>query len=248
MEQLQLELEQKTKELARLKARFEPDLQKQFRSLSAESPEKIRISGTSVDPQDTKLWYVFEDQIFDSFELALCAAKNIDRLVTVYSFAQAVGIVKRNGFTSFSPRYRTDSSYVNSTGQTVYRVYVDGACANEGLPAAQAGVGVWFGRCNPMNVSEPLSGTVQTSQRAVFTALLKAYKAIDTLNNGLQYEIYTESSYAVDCLTQWYVNWMKNGWTESDGTPVLNKDLIEQILVLKGRDSCANVVLRISRQ
>ena len=40
----------------------------------------------------------------------------------------------------------------------------------------------------------------------------------------------TDSSYAIDCVTSWCVNWRKNGWKTAAGKSVENKDLVENIL------------------
>ncbi len=42
--------------------------------------------------------------------------------------------------------------------------------------------------------------------------------------------IITDSRYAIDCVTSWYVNWRKNGWKTSANKVVENKDLVENIL------------------
>ena len=42
--------------------------------------------------------------------------------------------------------------------------------------------------------------------------------------------IITDSKYAIDCVTTWYVNWRKNGWKTANGKPVENKDLVENIV------------------
>ena len=40
----------------------------------------------------------------------------------------------------------------------------------------------------------------------------------------------TDSKYSIDCLTNWFVNWRRNGWKNAAGKAVENKDLIESIL------------------
>jgi ribonuclease HI len=40
----------------------------------------------------------------------------------------------------------------------------------------------------------------------------------------------TDSKYSIGCLTEWYNNWMKNGWINSKNEPVANKELIQAIL------------------
>lgn len=42
--------------------------------------------------------------------------------------------------------------------------------------------------------------------------------------------IYTDSKYAINCVTVWHINWIKNNWITSVGRPVENQDLIEKIL------------------
>jgi len=44
-------------------------------------------------------------------------------------------------------------------------IYTDGACPNNGKDGARAGIGVWFGRNDPRNISERCPGD-QTNNRA----------------------------------------------------------------------------------
>jgi ribonuclease HI len=76
------------------------------------------------------------------------------------------------------------------------------------------------------NVSEALRGTKQTNQRAELTAILRA---LDIAPRHRDVTIYTDSKYAISCVTEWYKNWVKNKWTNSKGKPVENKDLIVDI-------------------
>lgn len=41
----------------------------------------------------------------------------------------------------------------------------------------------------------------------------------------------TDSRYAIDCVTVWFINWRRNNWMTKDKKPVENRDLIESILV-----------------
>ena len=77
------------------------------------------------------------------------------------------------------------------------------------------------------NISEALPGPRQTNQRAELTAVLRA---LDTVPRDRDVTIVTDSQYAKDCVTVWYVNWRKNGWKTSAGKPVENKDLVESVL------------------
>ena len=84
---------------------------------------------------------------------------------------------------------------------------------------------------------------VCTNQKAELYAILKAIVCTQTANiserniGAIATEIYTDSKYAIGCLTIWYPNWLKNGWKNSKKQPVANKELIEEILlVMKGRN------------
>jgi ribonuclease HI len=73
------------------------------------------------------------------------------------------------------------------------------------------------------NVSEALKGSKQTNQRAELTAI---QRALDVAPRHRDVTIYTDSKYAIDCVTNWYRNWVRNGWVNSKGKPVENKDLV----------------------
>lgn len=77
------------------------------------------------------------------------------------------------------------------------------------------------------NVSESLPGARQTNQRAELTAILRA---LDIVPRNRDVTIITDSRYAIDCVTVWYINWRKNGWKTSAGKPVENKDIVESVL------------------
>ena len=78
------------------------------------------------------------------------------------------------------------------------------------------------------NVSESLPGSRQTNQRAELTAISRA---LEIAPRNRHVVIITDSRYAIDCVTTWYINWRKNGWKTSAGKAVENKDLVESILV-----------------
>ena len=77
------------------------------------------------------------------------------------------------------------------------------------------------------NVSEALIGPRQTNQRAELTALLRALEIVPYNRDVI---IISDSKYAIDCVTAWFINWRKNGWKNSAGKAVENKDIIENVL------------------
>ncbi|CAO2648662.1 Nn.00g079290.m01.CDS01 [Neocucurbitaria sp. VM-36] len=115
-------------------------------------------------------------------------------------------------------------------------VYTDGSSLGNGRVGAVGGVGVFFGRNDPRNVSEPLRGKRQTNQRAELTAVARALDHIAIDREAL---IITDSNYSIKCLTEWFPTWEKKGWKNSAGKDVENKDLIEPIIArIRERDMC----------
>ncbi|THW77639.1 hypothetical protein D6D19_02088 [Aureobasidium pullulans] len=108
-------------------------------------------------------------------------------------------------------------------------IYTDGSSLGNGAHGAVAGVGVYFGPQDRRNLSEPLSGTRQTNQRAELTAI---QRALEIAPRNRPVTIYTDSNYSIKCVTEWFVKWKANGWLNAARKPVENKDLIEKILNL----------------
>jgi len=101
-------------------------------------------------------------------------------------------------------------------------VYTDGACERNGKPNAKAGIGVWFGDGNPMNISKPVIGRA-TNNTAEIQAPFEALKAIQSLGYS-KATIMTDSQFTINCMTKWIHRWKKNKWKLADGGPVKNKE------------------------
>ena len=107
------------------------------------------------------------------------------------------------------------------------RIYTDGSTLSNGQAAAIGGVGVYFGPLDRRNISEPLVGTKQTNQRAELTAILRA---LEVAPRDRKIVIYSDSSYAIKCVTEWFLKWRSNNWHNSSHKPVENKDLILKVI------------------
>ncbi len=59
--------------------------------------------------------------------------------------------------------------------------------------------------------------------------LRAALEALEGLPSGSKVRIVSDSRYVVDALTRWIHGWRRKGWMTSQGTPVLNRDLIEAL-------------------
>ncbi|KAK7070600.1 Ribonuclease H1 [Halocaridina rubra] len=138
--------------------------------------------------------------------------------------------------TAKKKKITTDEKTKFSTdGDGFLVVYTDGACEMNGKHGARAGVGVYFGKDHPMNVSEPVRGRatnnmaeIQAATYAVELAEASGFKKVS---------VHTDSQFMINCMTQWLKGWKKKNWVKSDGEPVKNKD--ELIALDKACDGLA---------
>lgn len=107
------------------------------------------------------------------------------------------------------------------------QIYTDGSSLANGKHGARAGIGVYFGDGDPRNLAERLQGEPQTNQRAELMAMLRAME-IAPLKQTIQ--IFSDSQYSINCVTQWAVSWKKKGWVTAAGEQVKNQDIIRVIL------------------
>ncbi|KAL2351217.1 putative ribonuclease H [Cryomyces antarcticus] len=136
---------------------------------------------------------------------------------------------------------------------SMLRIYTDGSSLGNGQRGAVAGVGVYFGPKDSRyvsslllqtshvmspsstanlphsarNVSEALTGPRQTNNRAELTAISRA---IEIAPRDRDIVIFSDSNYAIKCVTEWYKKWRLSGWISSSRKPVDNKDLVESIV------------------
>ncbi|KAK3777716.1 hypothetical protein RRG08_021826 [Elysia crispata] len=101
-------------------------------------------------------------------------------------------------------------------------VYTDGGCFDNGRNGARAGIGVYWGRDDPNNISEALSGR-PSNNRAEIHAALKAVQIAK--KKGIKnLIIHTDSQFLINGITKWIKGWKRNGWKLTTGHPVINKD------------------------
>jgi ribonuclease HI len=59
--------------------------------------------------------------------------------------------------------------------------------------------------------------------------LRSVLEALEGLPDGESVQLLSDSRYVIDALTKWIHGWRRKGWRTAEGTPVLNRDLIEAI-------------------
>jgi len=101
-------------------------------------------------------------------------------------------------------------------------VYTDGGCTGNPGPGGWAAVLLLDGKEVRLSGGEEST----TNNRMELTAVIKALTHINE-NSDLRnrpVEIFTDSQYVKNGLTQWIFNWIKNGWKTAAKKPVKNKE------------------------
>ena len=106
-------------------------------------------------------------------------------------------------------------------------IYTDGAC--RGNP----GPGGWGVLLNYNGTEKELHGgeTDTTNNRMELTA---AIHALEALTEPCMVEIYTDSTYVKDGITQWLDGWQARGWRTVNKKPVKNQDLWQRLIAAAG--------------
>ena len=101
-------------------------------------------------------------------------------------------------------------------------IHTDGACS--GNP----GPGGWGAILQYRDVEKELYGgePETTNNRMELTA---AIEALSALKRDAPVDLYTDSKYLRDGVTQWIHNWKRNGWKTSAKKPVKNADLWQRL-------------------
>lgn len=111
-------------------------------------------------------------------------------------------------------------------------VFTDGACSKNGQVGACASWACWFPEHKDISTAERVPDEdLQTNQRGELMAILKAIEILeykfDESISEIDLKVYTDSTYAKNCLTVWTPSWVKNNWKNSQGNLVSHKDIIE---------------------
>ena len=98
------------------------------------------------------------------------------------------------------------------------KIYTDGACS--GNP----GKGGWGALIQENDNEKKLSGSElnTTNNRMELTAVIRALEYYDEVK---EIEVFTDSKYVMQGITEWIKNWKTNHWKTSQKKDVKNKDL-----------------------
>uniref|UniRef100_M4BMW9 ribonuclease H n=1 Tax=Hyaloperonospora arabidopsidis (strain Emoy2) TaxID=559515 RepID=M4BMW9_HYAAE len=117
--------------------------------------------------------------------------------------------------------------------------FCDGSALGNGRRKCRAGYACIFPHCEEWNVAKQLVEDRATNNRAEYMAALEAMKRSNTENSSgsRMLYIFSDSMLLIRSMTEWVDTWQKNEWRKSDGKPVQNRDLLEQ-LVAERRNRC----------
>ena len=101
-------------------------------------------------------------------------------------------------------------------------IHTDGACLGNPGPGGWGALLRYKGRERELSGGEPDT----TNNRM---ELMAAIQALETLSEGCSVDLYTDSQYVRQGITEWMPGWVRRNWKTSGGDPVKNRDLWERL-------------------
>ena len=121
------------------------------------------------------------------------------------------------------PKVETEEKVQISEDEEFIKIYCDGACS--GNPGnAGSGLAIYSNKRNPVL----LYGAYEeegTNNIAELNALHQALVIARQTSSENIISIFSDSKYAIDCITTWAYSWKKNGWSKKGGE-IKNLELI----------------------
>ena len=109
-------------------------------------------------------------------------------------------------------------------------IYTDGACSGNPGPGGWGAVMI-YGE----HRKEIYGGEETTTNNRM--ELMAAIQALNALNKNCKVELYTDSNYVRQGITQWIHGWKRNGWKNSQKKPVKNAELWQELEAAQERHS-----------
>jgi ribonuclease HI len=110
----------------------------------------------------------------------------------------------------------------------VVRIYTDGACKGNPGPGGWGALLRWGAHERELFGGERAT----TNNRMELTAVIRA---LEVLTRRSRVEVYTDSEYVKNGITEWLSNWKRRGWKTADRKPVKNVDLWQALDALAAK-------------
>jgi ribonuclease HI len=115
----------------------------------------------------------------------------------------------------------SDTQSSSSTRKFI-EIYTDGACSGNPGPGGWGTILRFQGKERELSGGNPETTNNQMELQA-------AIEGLKALKEPCDVELYTDSQYLRQGITQWIHNWKRNGWRTADKKPVKNQQLWEEL-------------------
>ena len=105
-------------------------------------------------------------------------------------------------------------------------IYTDGACRGNPGPGGWAALLRYGAKERSLSGAEPAT----TNNRM---ELMAAIRGLEALSQPCTVDLYTDSQYVRNGITQWLAGWKRKGWMTAAKTPVKNADLWKRLEAAK---------------
>jgi ribonuclease HI len=113
---------------------------------------------------------------------------------------------------------------------TQVQLYTDGACSGNPGPGGWAYV---LRHLESNSEKEASGGEADTTNNQM--ELRAVIEGLSILNRPSVVEVYSDSKYVLNGLSEWMAGWKKRGWKTAAKKPVKNRELWEQLDELQGK-------------
>lgn len=107
-------------------------------------------------------------------------------------------------------------------GDKIITIYTDGACSGNPGPGGWGALLMWNG-----HEKELFGGEGDTTNNRM--EMMAVIKALEALKGAPKVELYTDSKYVMQGITEWLQGWKAKGWKTAAKKPVKNVDLWMEI-------------------
>ena len=97
-------------------------------------------------------------------------------------------------------------------------IFTDGACSGNPGPGGWGAILRWRDTETTLK-----GGESETTNNRM--ELMAAIKALESLNQPVKVDLYTDSTYVQKGITEWIHSWKRRGWKTASRKPVKNEDL-----------------------
>lgn len=100
----------------------------------------------------------------------------------------------------------------------IITIYTDGACSGNPGPGGWGALLLWNG-----HEKELFGGEAETTNNRM--EMMAVVQALEALKGPSKVELYTDSKYVMQGITEWLHGWKARGWKTAGKKPVKNQDL-----------------------